>query len=33
MEDKGPNKSPTPTYAFVTYSNPLDAHKYDHNTN
>lgn len=27
MGDKGPNKTPTPTYAFVTYSNPADAHK------
>ncbi|KAJ8718577.1 hypothetical protein PYW08_002814 [Mythimna loreyi] len=27
MGDKGPNKAPTPTYAFVTYSNPADAHK------
>ncbi|XP_069360333.1 putative RNA-binding protein EEED8.10 isoform X2 [Maniola hyperantus] len=27
MGDKGPNKTPTPTYAFVTFSNPADAHK------
>uniref|UniRef100_A0A2A4JMK9 RRM domain-containing protein n=1 Tax=Heliothis virescens TaxID=7102 RepID=A0A2A4JMK9_HELVI len=27
MGDKGPNRTPTPTYAFVTYSNPADAHK------
>ncbi|CAH2267301.1 jg14768 [Pararge aegeria aegeria] len=27
MGDKGPNRIPTPTYAFVTFSNPADAHK------
>ncbi|CAH0588121.1 unnamed protein product [Chrysodeixis includens] len=27
MGDKGPNRPPTPTYAFVTFSNPADAHK------
>ncbi|PZC84030.1 hypothetical protein B5X24_HaOG206376 [Helicoverpa armigera] len=27
MGDKGPNRTPTPTYAFVTFSNPADAHK------
>ncbi|CAB3244604.1 unnamed protein product [Arctia plantaginis] len=27
MGDKGPNRTPTPTYAFVTFSNPDDAHK------
>ncbi|XP_045501005.1 uncharacterized protein LOC123698432 isoform X1 [Colias croceus] len=27
MGDKGPNKVPTPTYAFVTYSDPAHAHK------
>ncbi|XP_047505716.1 dynein regulatory complex subunit 6-like [Pieris napi] len=27
MGDRGPNRSPTPTYAFVTFSNPADAHK------
>ncbi|RVE49967.1 hypothetical protein evm_005435 [Chilo suppressalis] len=27
MGDKGPNKTPTPTYAFVTFGNPADAHK------
>lgn len=28
MGDRGPNRPPTPTYAFVTFSNPEDAHKY-----
>ncbi|XP_045775363.1 putative F-box/LRR-repeat protein 8 isoform X2 [Maniola jurtina] len=27
MGDKGPHKTPKPTYAFVTFSNPADAHK------
>ncbi|CAK1580920.1 unnamed protein product [Parnassius mnemosyne] len=27
MGDKGPNRTPTPTYAFVTFINPDDAHK------
>ncbi|XP_041980448.1 uncharacterized protein LOC121734097 isoform X2 [Aricia agestis] len=27
MEDKGPNREPVSTYAFVTFSNPADAHK------
>ncbi|CAG9566008.1 unnamed protein product [Danaus chrysippus] len=27
MGDKGPNTTPTPTYAFVTFSNAADAHK------
>ncbi|XP_062530640.1 F-box/LRR-repeat protein 7 isoform X4 [Bombyx mori] len=27
MGDKGPNKTPIPTYAFVTFSNPADAHQ------
>ncbi|CAH2049143.1 unnamed protein product, partial [Iphiclides podalirius] len=27
MGDRGPNKSPMPTYAFITFSNPADAHK------
>lgn len=28
MGEKGPNKTLAPTYAFVTFSNPADAHKY-----
>ncbi|XP_047996002.1 F-box/LRR-repeat protein 7-like isoform X1 [Leguminivora glycinivorella] len=27
MGDRGPNRTPTPTYAFVTFSDPADAHK------
>lgn len=27
MNERGQNRIPTPTYAFVTYSNPEDAHK------
>ncbi|XP_026493548.2 uncharacterized protein LOC113398825 isoform X1 [Vanessa tameamea] len=27
MGDRGPNRTPVPTYAFVTFSNPADAHK------
>ncbi|CAG4943435.1 unnamed protein product [Parnassius apollo] len=27
MGDKGPNRTPKPTYAFVTFINPADAHK------
>ncbi|CAK1542147.1 unnamed protein product [Leptosia nina] len=27
MGDRGPNRTPTPAYAFITYSNPADAHK------
>ncbi|CAH2087520.1 unnamed protein product [Euphydryas editha] len=27
MGERGPNRTPTPTYAFVTFSDPADAHK------